>query len=87
MFVAVGVGLLLSVRSGAETSATGEGTSSTTSETATSILESTFLPSRLPADAVEVHAPILMYHYVNDTPPPAGPYADGLTVRTKMGTW
>lgn len=23
-----------------------------------------------------------MYHYVDDTPPPAGPYADGLTVRT-----
>lgn len=26
--------------------------------------------------------PILMYHYVDDEPPPAGPYADGLTVRT-----
>jgi peptidoglycan/xylan/chitin deacetylase (PgdA/CDA1 family) len=23
-----------------------------------------------------------MYHYVDDVPPPAGPYADGLTVRT-----
>lgn len=26
--------------------------------------------------------PILMYHYVGDVPPPAGPYASGLTVRT-----
>jgi peptidoglycan/xylan/chitin deacetylase (PgdA/CDA1 family) len=25
---------------------------------------------------------VLMYHYVDDEPPPAGPYADGLTVRT-----
>jgi peptidoglycan/xylan/chitin deacetylase (PgdA/CDA1 family) len=41
------------------------------------------LPSTLPPDAVAVHVPILMYHYVDDTPPPAGPYADDLTVRTK----
>ena len=36
----------------------------------------------LPADAITVHVPILMYHYVDETPPPAGPYADALTVRT-----
>lgn len=46
------------------------------------ISESAALPSSLPDNAVKVHAPILMYHYVDDTPPPAGPYADGLTVRT-----
>jgi peptidoglycan/xylan/chitin deacetylase (PgdA/CDA1 family) len=42
----------------------------------------TRLTSPLPADALKVRVPILMYHYVDDTPPPAGPYADGLTVRT-----
>ena len=36
----------------------------------------------LPSDAVRVHVPVLMYHYVDQTPPPAGPYADDLTVRT-----
>jgi len=40
------------------------------------------LPSTLPAGAVEVHIPILMYHYVDAEPPPMGPYADSLTVRT-----
>ncbi len=40
------------------------------------------LSSPLPADAVSVHVPVLMYHYVDDEPPPAGKYADGLTVRT-----
>ncbi len=40
------------------------------------------LSSPLPEDAVDVHVPILMYHYVDEEPPPAGPYADGLTVRT-----
>ena len=40
------------------------------------------LAAPLPADAAEVHVPVLMYHYVDDEPPPAGPYADGLTVRT-----
>ncbi len=40
------------------------------------------LSGPLPADAVQVHVPVLMYHYVDETPPPAGPYADGLTVRT-----
>ena len=28
------------------------------------------------------HVPVLMYHYVGDVPPPTGPYASGLTVRT-----
>jgi peptidoglycan/xylan/chitin deacetylase (PgdA/CDA1 family) len=40
------------------------------------------LANPLPADARSVHVPVLMYHYVDDQPPPAGPYADGLTVRT-----
>jgi peptidoglycan/xylan/chitin deacetylase (PgdA/CDA1 family) len=41
------------------------------------------LSSALPGDAVAVDVPVLMYHYVDDEPPPAGPYADGLTVRTR----
>jgi peptidoglycan/xylan/chitin deacetylase (PgdA/CDA1 family) len=36
----------------------------------------------LPAGAAALHVPVLMYHYVDDEPPPKGPYADGLTVRT-----
>lgn len=36
----------------------------------------------LPDDAAPVDVPVLMYHYVDDEPPPKGPYADGLTVRT-----
>lgn len=40
------------------------------------------LTDPLPTDAARVHVPILTYHYVDDTPPPAGPYAEGLTVRT-----
>jgi peptidoglycan/xylan/chitin deacetylase (PgdA/CDA1 family) len=47
-----------------------------------STAELTALSSPLPADAVKVHVPVLMYHYVDEEPPPAGPYADGLTVRT-----
>ncbi len=35
-----------------------------------------------PAVPTTVKVPILMYHYVNKEPPPAGPYADSLTVRT-----
>ena len=44
--------------------------------------EGTALPSTLPADAVAVHVPILMYHYVDAFPPDVGQYASGLTVRT-----
>lgn len=40
------------------------------------------LSAPLPEEAVGVHVPVLMYHYVDDEPPPAGPYADSLTVRT-----
>lgn len=40
------------------------------------------LSAPLPEEVVEVQVPVLMYHYVDDEPPPAGPYADGLTVRT-----
>ena len=60
----------------------------TTQSTSTS-LPGSFLPQELvvltaplPADAVAVKVPVLMYHYVDETPPPAGPYADSLTVRT-----
>ncbi|NLO28338.1 MAG: polysaccharide deacetylase family protein [Actinobacteria bacterium] len=44
--------------------------------------EAAALAAPLPKDAVDVHVPVLMYHYVDEEPPPAGPYADGLTVRT-----
>ncbi|MCE5254754.1 MAG: polysaccharide deacetylase family protein [Actinomycetia bacterium] len=40
------------------------------------------LSQPLPEDAVPVEVPVLMYHYVDAEPPPKGPYADGLTVRT-----
>ena len=40
------------------------------------------LSQPLPSGASSVGVPVLMYHYVDDEPPPAGPYADGLTVRT-----
>jgi peptidoglycan/xylan/chitin deacetylase (PgdA/CDA1 family) len=40
------------------------------------------LSEPLPANAIDVHVPVLMYHYVDAEPPPAGLYADGLTVRT-----
>ncbi|MHB0980444.1 MAG: polysaccharide deacetylase family protein [Thermoleophilia bacterium] len=59
---------------------------------AASTTTSTTTSTSVPSDAVPVSAaavqslparlPILMYHYVDDEPPPAGPYADGLTVRT-----
>ncbi len=41
------------------------------------------LPSTLPAGAIAVDVPILMYHYVDEEPPPAGPYAADLTVKTE----
>jgi peptidoglycan/xylan/chitin deacetylase (PgdA/CDA1 family) len=44
--------------------------------------ETAVLSAPLPPDAVDVHVPVLMYHYVDAEPPPAGKYADGLTVRT-----
>ena len=44
--------------------------------------ETEALSKPLPAASVGVHVPVLMYHYVDAEPPPAGPYADGLTVRT-----
>ncbi|NLT34515.1 MAG: polysaccharide deacetylase family protein [Gaiellales bacterium] len=41
------------------------------------------LPATLPAAGAAVHAPILMYHYVDDEPPTEmGPYAASLTVAT-----
>jgi peptidoglycan/xylan/chitin deacetylase (PgdA/CDA1 family) len=47
-----------------------------------SALETEALSKSLPADSIDIHAPVLMYHYVDAEPPPAGKYADGLTVRT-----
>ena len=41
------------------------------------------LPSSLPARAEVMNVPILMYHYIDATPPVMGPSASGLTVRTK----
>ena len=64
------------------TSTTARQTTSTTVTVSAQTTTTVPLPKRLPADAVRVHAPVLMYHYVDTTPPPAGPYADGLTVRT-----
>lgn len=40
------------------------------------------LPTRLPASAKPQDVPILMYHYVDSSPPPTGPYSAGLTVNT-----
>lgn len=40
------------------------------------------LAGPLPEDARRIRVPVLMYHYVDDEPPPKGPYSDGLTVRT-----
>ena len=44
---------------------------------------SAVLPATLPVGAVALDVPILMYHYVDDEPPPAGPYAADLTVKTE----
>jgi peptidoglycan/xylan/chitin deacetylase (PgdA/CDA1 family) len=41
------------------------------------------LPPSLPARAKAMNIPILMYHYVDATPPALGPDANGLTVRTR----
>ena len=40
------------------------------------------LPATLPVSAEPFMVPILMYHYVDFSSPPAGPYAAGLTVPT-----
>ena len=42
----------------------------------------TTVPASIPTGAPNLTVPILMYHYVDATPPPVGPYAAGLTVRT-----
>ncbi len=44
--------------------------------------EAAALSRPLPDGARGVAVPVLMYHYVDEEPPPKGPYADGLTVRT-----
>ena len=79
VLILVTVGLLVS---GSETEPTGVGGSVVMGATVPAVPASP-LPSELPPDATRVHVPILMYHYVDDAPPPAGPYADDLTVRTK----
>lgn len=84
--VLVGAAAFLGLRSGADadTATTGPhpSTSGSTTSPAPGRSAVDTLPATLPANAVAVDAPILMYHYVADTPPPKGPYADGLTVRT-----
>ena len=40
------------------------------------------VPLVLPTSAKPLRVPILMYHYVDAAPPPAGPYAAGLTIPT-----
>lgn len=52
--------------------------------TTTSIATTTTsgLPASLPMSARPLRVPILMYHYVDSTPPKVGRYAAGLTVRT-----
>lgn len=86
MCVLVGVAAFLGLRSGVDADATSAASDPTASGSTTSLAPSRAaadtLPATLPAEAVAVDAPILMYHYVADTPPPKGPYADGLTVRT-----
>ena len=62
---------------------TGSTVSTSTAGAGGSTFESAVLPSTLPANAAKVKVPILMYHYVDAVPPPAGPYAGSLTVRTK----
>lgn len=60
-------------------------TSSVATTTATSSFDTTTttsgLPAVLPRSAQMLKVPILMYHYVDTTPPKVGPYAKGLTVR------
>lgn len=68
------------VVTGVDAPAPASNTTSTTTPTAAS-------SDSVPVSAAAVQSlpsrlPILMYHYVDDEPPPAGPYADGLTVRT-----
>jgi peptidoglycan/xylan/chitin deacetylase (PgdA/CDA1 family) len=53
---------------------------STTTTTSTATTTSTL--GSIPAGAPDVIVSILMYHYVDASPPAVGPYADGLTVRT-----
>lgn len=65
-----------------ETDALAESLPADAGEGGYSPVEAAALAGPLPADAKDVYAPVLMYHYVDDEPPPAGPYADGLTVRT-----
>jgi peptidoglycan/xylan/chitin deacetylase (PgdA/CDA1 family) len=81
------VGLLVSTAPRSPTGAGGvialsiAGTSSSTVVEG-SAAQRVLLVGALPATATKVQVPILMYHYVDETPPPAGPYADELTVRT-----
>lgn len=81
------VGLLVATPSGAPKGIGGvialsAGGTEDSAEAERSAAELALLSGPLPAEAVSVHVPVLMYHYVDETPPPAGPYADGLTVRT-----
>ena len=63
-------------------SMTGSGAAASSSSPQYSSAQLAALAKTLPVGAAAVHVPVLMYHYVDAEPPPAGPYADGLTVRT-----
>jgi len=69
---------------GVQAVALGVGANASTGRSDASLAEDELraLSQPLPSDARSVRVPVLMYHYVDDEPPPAGPYADGLTVRT-----
>jgi peptidoglycan/xylan/chitin deacetylase (PgdA/CDA1 family) len=90
VLVVVAVGLLIPAPPGRSGTPTGVGAAIAIGAAGTratdvpegSAAERALLVGPLPPKATKVHAPILMYHYVDETPPPAGPYADALTVRT-----
>lgn len=90
VLVVAGVSLAFALQSppseGRSTDVTALGTGATlpsgAGEGGYSQAEADALAGPLPTDAADVDVPVLMYHYVDDEPPPAGPYADGLTVRT-----
>ena len=55
----------------------------TTTITMSATTTTTGALGKLPPGVPDLSIPILVYHYVDASPPPAGPYAAGLTVRTQ----
>ena len=55
----------------------------TTTSTGVTRRPSAALAAAIPSTAPDLTVPILMYHYVDTSPPPVGPYAAGLTVHTR----